>query len=95
MLANLLITSFKNYAAYTTREHNVIISKLFDYKFSAFEAPRTTTTNLPWVEKYRPLLLDDIVGNEETINRLKVFGEDGNLPNLIICGPPGKLLIYH
>ncbi|RNA38974.1 Replication factor C subunit 2 [Brachionus plicatilis] len=45
--------------------------------------------NLPWVEKYRPILLNDIVGNEETINRLKVFAEDGNLPNLIICGPPG------
>jgi replication factor C subunit 2/4 len=44
---------------------------------------------LPWIEKYRPILLDDIVGNEETINRLKVFAEDGNLPNLIISGPPG------
>lgn len=45
--------------------------------------------NLPWVEKYRPVLLSDVVGNEETVNRLKVFGEDGNLPNLIISGPPG------
>jgi replication factor C subunit 2/4 len=45
---------------------------------------------LPWVEKFRPILLNDIVGNEETINRLKVFAEDGNLPNLIISGPPGK-----
>jgi replication factor C subunit 2/4 len=51
-------------------------------------APKSFS-NLPWVEKYRPILLDDIVGNEETINRLKIFGEDGNLPNLIICGPPG------
>lgn len=45
--------------------------------------------HLPWVEKFRPILLNDIVGNEETINRLKVFAEDGNLPNLIISGPPG------
>ena len=44
---------------------------------------------MPWVEKYRPIYLDEIVGNEETINRLKVFAEDGNLPNLIISGPPG------
>lgn len=51
--------------------------------------PKDSTSNLPWIEKYRPILLDDIVGNEETINRLKVFGEDGNLPNLIISGPPG------
>ncbi len=35
--------------------------------------------------------MNDIVGNEETIERLKVFAEDGNLPNLIISGPPGKL----
>lgn len=48
-----------------------------------------TESHLPWVEKYRPILLNDIVGNEETINRLKVFAEDGNLPNLIISGPPG------
>lgn len=50
---------------------------------------KVSNINLPWVEKYRPILLNDIVGNEETVNRLKVFAEDGNLPNLIICGPPG------
>ena len=55
---------------------------------------KQSTSNLPWVEKYRPIYLDDIVGNEETINRLKVFAEDGNLPNLIICGPPGKLIYF-
>jgi replication factor C subunit 2/4 len=44
---------------------------------------------LPWVEKYRPVYLDEIVGNEETLNRLKIFADDGNLPNLIISGPPG------
>ena len=59
------------------------------FLFFPLVVPRTPVSNLPWVEKYRPILLEDIVGNEETINRLKVFGEDGNLPNLIICGPPG------
>jgi replication factor C subunit 2/4 len=41
------------------------------------------------VEKYRPLLLADIVGNTDTVERLKVIAEEGNMPNLIIAGPPG------
>lgn len=44
---------------------------------------------LPWVEKYRPKVLKDVVGNTETIERLKVIAEDGNMPHLIISGLPG------
>ncbi|QIX02459.1 hypothetical protein AMS68_007976 [Peltaster fructicola] len=44
---------------------------------------------LPWVEKYRPTFLDDIVGNTETIDRLKIIAKDGNMPHLIISGMPG------
>lgn len=43
----------------------------------------------PWVEKYRPQTLDEVVGNEHTIARLRVIAEEGNLPNIIISGPPG------
>ncbi|KAI0308189.1 P-loop containing nucleoside triphosphate hydrolase protein [Multifurca ochricompacta] len=44
---------------------------------------------LPWVEKYRPSVLDDIVGNGDTISRLKIIAKDGNVPHLIISGMPG------
>ncbi|AAW44676.1 hypothetical protein CNBG2300 [Cryptococcus deneoformans B-3501A] len=44
---------------------------------------------MPWVEKYRPVLLDDIVGNSDTVDRLKVIAEDGNVPHIIISGMPG------
>jgi replication factor C subunit 2/4 len=41
------------------------------------------------VEKYRPIFLDDIVGNTETIERLKIIAKDGNMPHVIISGMPG------
>jgi replication factor C subunit 2/4 len=44
---------------------------------------------IPFVEKYRPKTLDDVVGNEETLLRLRAIAKDGNMPNLILCGPPG------
>ena len=43
----------------------------------------------PWLEKYRPQLIRDIVGNEETVGRLEVLAQQGNMPNLILSGPPG------
>ncbi|KAF0700718.1 Aste57867_8772 [Aphanomyces stellatus] len=43
----------------------------------------------PWVEKYRPTTLSQIVGNNETVSRLRVIAKEGNMPNIIISGPPG------
>lgn len=47
-------------------------------------ADKEDNFQLPWVEKYRPIYLKDIVGNTETISRLEVIAENGNMPNIII-----------
>ncbi|KAH7152342.1 replication factor C subunit 4 [Dactylonectria estremocensis] len=49
----------------------------------------STSYELPWVEKYRPVFLDDVVGNTETIERLKIIAKEGNMPHVIISGMPG------
>ncbi len=50
---------------------------------------RCKLTTVRRVEKYRPVFLDDIVGNTETIERLKIIAKDGNMPHVIISGMPG------
>jgi hypothetical protein len=56
---------------------------------SSSAPPGETILETPFVEKYRPVLLSDIVGNGDTIRRLEAIAADGNMPNLIIAGPPG------
>ncbi|KAH9898265.1 P-loop containing nucleoside triphosphate hydrolase protein [Cubamyces lactineus] len=55
----------------------------------------TLPYELPWVEKYRPQILDDIVGNTDTIERLKVIARDGNCPHIIISASIGKTTSIH
>jgi replication factor C small subunit len=42
-----------------------------------------------WVEKYRPEQLDEIVGNEEVVARMKDFASDAEMPNIMFAGPQG------
>ena len=45
--------------------------------------------DLPWTEKYRPNTLDDVIGQELVVNRLKAFVASGNFPNMIFAGTAG------
>ncbi len=46
--------------------------------------------NLPWIEKYRPHHLDDIVNNDENIKTFKNLIDYGNsIISMILYGPPG------
>lgn len=45
--------------------------------------------NTPWVEKYRPNALNDIISHEQVISTIRKFVEKGELPHLLLHGPPG------
>jgi len=45
--------------------------------------------NGPWVEKYRPQKLEDVVGQEHIIKRLEKYVDDKSIPNLMFTGPAG------
>ena len=45
--------------------------------------------NGPWVEKYRPQNLEDIVGQTHIIDLLKNYVDEKSMPNLMFTGPAG------
>ncbi len=45
--------------------------------------------DLPWIEKYRPHNLDDVIGQKLIVGRLKSFVEKGNFPSMIFAGSAG------
>ena len=45
--------------------------------------------SLPWIEKYRPTKLDEIISQEESIHILNNTLKTGELPHLLIYGGPG------
>lgn len=45
--------------------------------------------SLPWIEKYRPKTMDDMIDHDEKINTLKNLIQKNELPHLLFYGPPG------
>lgn len=44
---------------------------------------------LPWVEKYRPKCLDDLISHKDIITTIQRFIAEDKLPHLLFYGPPG------
>ena len=43
----------------------------------------------PWTEKYRPQTLDEVIGRDSIVKRLKFYVEKQNMPHLLFAGPAG------
>ena len=42
-----------------------------------------------WTEKHRPDTLDEVVGQDAIVDRLKAFVEEESVPHMLFAGPPG------
>jgi replication factor C small subunit len=42
-----------------------------------------------WTEKYRPKTLDEVIGQQQIVEKLKAFVRSKNIPHLLFAGPAG------
>jgi putative ATPase len=54
-----------------------------------FDTPTGFAPGTPLAERMRPARLDEVVGQDEVLGVLSVLAERGELPSLILWGPPG------
>lgn len=53
------------------------------------EIPTKIMNEIPWIEKYRPRKLNEIISQEESISILNNTLSTGELPHLLLYGSPG------
>lgn len=60
-----------------------------DSEYEEEEEIKTVDIQIPWIEKYRPDVIDNISSQDEVKMMLKKTLETGDLPHLLLHGPPG------
>ncbi|NP_001085526.1 replication factor C subunit 5 S homeolog [Xenopus laevis] len=53
------------------------------------KGPSGQSRNLPWVEKYRPQTLDELISHQDILSTIQRFISEDKLPHLLFYGPPG------
>jgi replication factor C subunit 3/5 len=59
------------------------------YSFEGINSRNHATESWPWVEKYRPSQLNDLIAHEEIISTLNRLIDAQKFPHLLFYGPPG------
>jgi DNA polymerase III gamma/tau subunit len=66
------------------------IGKLIRWTFGDFLFKREASDDtIPWVEKYRPNNLGEIIGHEWIVKALRTFVDQKSIPHMIFTGPAG------
>ena len=52
------------------------------------------SVNLPWVEKYRPSALQELISHEDIIRTIRKFITEDKLPHLLFYGPVSTYIIF-
>ena len=47
------------------------------------------TEHTLWVEKYRPEKLEDYVGNQSIVDKVRIYLDNGDVPHLLLYGTAG------
>ena len=51
---------------------------------------KTMEQQLPWIEKYRPTKLDELVSQDDIVSTINRLIDAKQLPHLLFYGPPGS-----
>jgi len=65
------------------------MNRYFTSQFFKTSCTEMVDVKLPWIEKYRPNKLDELVSHEDIIKCLRRMMTKGELPHLLLYGPPG------
>ena len=66
-------------------------NELFGYdKKNKEMKPKEFTYMIPWVDKYRPTKLSDVIYQDDLVKMLTTVLTNGNMPHMLFYGPPGS-----
>lgn len=82
-------TEISQYNIVNDDEDNDSIN-LDDNFYADYDINRVNFNTLPWIEKYRPSTIDDVLSHDNIRQSLKKFIENRYFPHLLFYGPPGS-----